>query len=229
MSWRKVTRTLHVLLLLAATFALATMGLLLIRASRMVTKLQYTIENANRTIIIAGAGLREIHLSEQKQIEQFDATQKALTGTVQQLNKDSATLMSNANRSLGALHDTILTARQAIVDTNAGTSKLLAALPQNFTTLGETQQKLNSTLDLVNSKTVPALNAELMELHATSVQATGATRNLKDLLGNGNAIVAHYRKKVTTRKGIFGTVGHWSADFAAQVMADIVALKATGH
>lgn len=230
MTYRKLTRALHVLLLIAGIFVLIALGLVLLRARTAVQKLQYTIENANRTIIIAGASLREIHLAEQAQIKQFDATQKALTQTIQTLNRNAAASLAGVNQATASLQ-TMIDNTNAQVNSNLlpAAAKTLSGLQDSELQLSAMLTEGRGSLQQFNSTTLPAFNLELTALHNTTVQAAGATANASLLLGHANNIVAHYDKMVNTKQGKLALIGHWGEGFAASVLADIVALKATGH
>lgn len=236
----RIVRIAHLSLVIAATFALLAFGVILVieiptavRVNRMSKRAEADQKAAEKQAHGA-AHTTGIILSRVAVIT--DETAKITVAEQaywNQQNKQMAALFRNLNKSadglnadLEALHETIQTGNDAVKTLSYSGGRLLDDANENLQTLVKTQRKLDVTVEAFNTETIPRINAELDEAHAATVQATGTLRNTKEMMGHGNNIIAHYDRKVNTKRGVLSTIGHWGMGFAASVMADIVALQA---
>lgn len=123
---------------------------------------------------------------------------------------------------------------------NRGTlPALTASLTQLKTTIGsvndgvvklsvvETNAAL--TVKTINDQTLPLMNAELVEIKKTTVQATGMLANGNQAVGHVNHVAAYFDDQLTKPKKFAKKVGGFFLGLSEHVIAYLAALKIAGQ
>src|SRR5512146_219008 len=147
MTYRRFTRALHVLLLLSGIFALSALGTLLVRANKLMDHAIVTVQNVDRTVVIAGVTMTALQKAEKGQLQQLAASQAALNGTIMTLQESvrhtdeniNGNVLPSVTMAVGSLND-------SIQDFRGKTQSLMDDAHQNLLVLGDTQKLLNQKI-----------------------------------------------------------------------------------
>ena len=191
MTWRKVTRILHLALVLSAIFALTAFGILLVKANRTVTRLNQdlgTIEAQSREashtlgLILLKAAVATDQIAKLSIVEQsyWREQNRQMAALFVRLNQTAASL----NKAVEDADGTILESTQTIKALRADSQGLLTDARDNLQTLQKTQVRLN---DAVDSLDLPQLGTNLNRIAEQGVEIS---RNLNGTAGHLNAISA---------------------------------------
>jgi hypothetical protein len=170
----QTTKALEGFLLVAAAFAVVSIGAVGLMAAVKLPKLidhaDLALSNIDRTVIIAGASLRKVDLAEEGQLTQLQASQRALTATLEELQKlihdtngsINDKLLPSATRAVGQLDD-------SIQDFRGRSGNLMEDAHNNLLELRKTQAELNQS---IGSLDMPNLGANLNIVAANAAETS---------------------------------------------------------
>lgn len=232
--WRKLTRILHLLLVLAGIFALTAFGILQVegyklvkRANSDMTSIEAQSNQAAHTlgIILARAAVVTDELSKLSVVENH-------YWRVQ--NRQMSQVMASVNQTAKQADKTLASLQNMVDATNENlNNRLLPSATQSVEKLQDAEVKLASTIDeghqslaIFNTDTLPKFNSDLDQLHAATVQATDTLANANSAMSHVDHVAQVYDKKLTQAKTVAQTIIHGVANFTIHFAADIVALAA---
>lgn len=189
-NYRNLTRFLHIALALSGIFALSALGVLLSRANRLVDHATVTVENMDRTVIVAGASLSGIQKAEKGQLDALTATQTRLNGILESLQKSVNDTDRNINGNvLPSVTMTVGSLNAEIQDFRRRSGNLMADAHHNLVVLADTQAQLN--------RSIAALDLPTLGRNVNLIAANGVVISKNVAAGTQDAagIVADGRKE----------------------------------
>ena len=153
MTWRRLTRILHLALVVSAIFALTAFGILLVKANRTVTRLNQdlgTVEaqskEASHTLglILLKAAVATDQIAKLSVVEQtyWRQQNRQMAALFDKLNKAA----ESTNKTVGDLDGTVITANDTIKNLRTSTVRVLTDLDSNLESLQTTQGQLNQKI-----------------------------------------------------------------------------------
>lgn len=174
-NYRNLTRFLHIALALSGIFALSALGVLLSRANGLVDHATLTVENMDRTVIVAGASLSGIQKAEKGQLDALAATQARLNGILESLQKSVSDTDRNINGNvLPSVTMTVGSLNAEIQDFRRRSGNLMADAHHNLVVLADTQAQLNRSIAALDLPTL-GRNVNLMAEQGITISRNAAS------------------------------------------------------
>lgn len=197
--------------------------------NRFLTTTTTTINNIGQTTTGIGAATIQIEnkaADQDARVIAIEAKMEALTDQANQTVQAATRLLNTANDTLKSGQTQLI---PSIVETVNQANTAIATLNQQEKKLGTVADSANQTITELNLQTLPKFNAELDEVHATTVQADATMAKANDAVGHVDHAVAYYDHKLTRVKSTMEIIAGHIVNFGEHLAADFVSLKLIGQ